>query len=218
MKIKSALFLFLLISTVIFSQKKAIKKVQTKATQIEISTEGLDNFVLENSTSEFIEIYLTAENSNKQHIVYKEVNNTVKIEFKFPDIATEETVFRKFITKRLQRASVIVKIPQNKPVIIFGNSIDIASKSYGGSLDIYIEKGILKLDTIKANTKVKLYAGSVFATLKKGNIDAASNTGTISINRKIQQEKFYKKSKKSAINFTIASIKANIFLTIQKTQ
>jgi len=209
-----------LLSFLGYSQKKAIKKVQTKATQIEISTEGLDDFVLENSTSEFIEIYLTAENPNKQHIIYKEVEGTVKIEFHFPSIAigTDKAVFRKFITKRLQRASAIIKIPQNKPVIIFGNNINITSKNYGGSLDVYIEKGILKLNTIQANTKVKLYSGTVLATLKDSNIDVASSSGVISINKKNQQEKFYKKARNSLTSFKISSIRANIFLTTLKTQ
>lgn len=218
MKKSAVLLLFLLLSQIFFSQKKAIKKIQSKASQIEISTTGLDDFVLENSTSEFLEIHLLAENPNKQHIVYKETDDTVLIKFHLPLITTEKTVFRKFITKRLHRASAIIKIPQNKSVIIFGEEINISAKSYGGPLDIYLEKGLLKLDTIQQNTKIKLYAGSVFATLKDTNIDVASSTGSITVNKKIQQEKFYKKATNAPVNFTIVTTKANIFLTAPKTQ
>ena len=71
-------------------------------------------------------------------------------------MATEAPVFRKFITKRLQRASAIIKIPKNKAVIIFGEEINIAAKSYGGPMDIYIEKGLIKLDTIQKKDKGKI--------------------------------------------------------------
>ena len=71
MKKRYAIFLFLGCSIFGFSQKIAEKKVQSLATQIEISTLGLDEVVLENSTSEFIEMYLTAENPNQQHLVLK---------------------------------------------------------------------------------------------------------------------------------------------------
>ena len=214
---KSAVFFFLLfLSQIIGAQKKVIKKVQTTATRVEISTIGLDDFVLENSNSEFLEIYLFAENPSKQHIVYKVSDDTAKIEFRIPAMATEEAVFRKFITKRLQRASAIIKIPKNKAVIIFGEEINIAAKSYGGPMDIYIEKGLIKLDTIQKKTKVKFYEGSVFATSRAPNIDVTSTRGTIAVNKEIQQENFYKKTKNTSQNFTIRTTKGNIFLTTLK--
>ena len=70
MKKSDAFFFLLFLSQIICAQKKVIKKVQTNATYVEISTVGLDDFVLENSNSEFLEIYLSAENPSKQHIVY----------------------------------------------------------------------------------------------------------------------------------------------------
>ena len=214
---KSAVFFFLLfLPQIISAQKKVIKKVQTTATQVEISTIGLDDFVLENSNSEFLEIYLFAENPSNQHIVYNASDAIAKIEFQIPAMATEAPVFRKFITKRLQRASAIIKIPKNKAVIIFGEEINIAAKSYDGPMDIYIEKGLIKLDTIQKKTKVKFYEGSVLATLKTQNIDVASTRGTIAIDQEIQQENFYKKTKNTSQNFTIRTTKGNIFLTTLK--
>jgi hypothetical protein len=214
---KSAVFFFLLfLPQIIGAQKKVIKKVQTTATQVEISTIGLDDFVLKNSNSEFLEIYLFAENPSNQHIVYNASDDIAKIEFQIPAMVKEAPVFRKFITKRLQRASAIIKIPKNKAVIIFGEEINIAAKSYGGPMDIYIEKGLIKLDTIQKKTKVKFYEGSVLATLKAQNIDVASTRGTIAIDQEIQQENFYKKTKNTSQNFTIRTTKGNIFLTTLK--
>jgi len=214
---KSAVFFFLLfLPQIIGAQKKVIKKVQTTATQVEISTIGLDDFVLKNSNSEFLEIYLFAENPSNQHIVYNASDDIAKIEFQIPAMVKEAPVFRKFITKRLQRASAIIKIPKNKAVIIFGEEINIAAKSYGGPMDIYIEKGLIKLDTIQKKTKVKFYEGSVLATLKAQNIDVASTRGTIAIDQEIQQENFYKKTKNTSQNFTIRTTKGNICLTTLK--
>ncbi len=214
---KSAVFFFLLfLPQIIGAQKKVIKKVQTTATQVEISTIGLDDFVLKNSNSEFLEIYLFAENPSNQHIVYNAFDDIAKIEFQIPAMVKEAPVFRKFITKRLQRASAIIKIPKNKAVIIFGEEINIAAKSYSGPMDIYIEKGLIKLDTIQKKTKVKFYEGSVLATLKAQNIDVASTRGTIAIDQEIQQENFYKKTKNTSQNFTIRTTKGNIFLTTLK--
>jgi len=206
----------LFLPQIIGAQKKVIKKVQTTATQVEISTIGLDDFVLKNSNSEFLEIYLFAENPSNQHIVYNASDDIAKIEFQIPAMVKEAPVFRKFITKRLQRASAIIKIPKNKAVIIFGEEINIAAKSYSGPMDIYIEKGLIKLDTIQKKTKVKFYEGSVLATLKAQNIDVASTRGTIAIDQEIQQENFYKKTKNTSQNFTIRTTKGNIFLTTLK--
>ncbi len=104
---------FFLMSNDAFSQKKIIKKLTTNTKEIAIFTKGLDDLVLENSTSKFIEILLYAEDTNKQHIVIEEKNTKTEIKFKIPVFKSEDAVFRKFITKRLKRASVIIKIPKN---------------------------------------------------------------------------------------------------------
>lgn len=204
---------FFLISLMSFSQKKVIKKFETNAKEIEISTVGLDDFVLENSTSNFIEITLFAENSNQQHIVFNKKNNVAQIEFQLQTIKTEETVFRKFITKRLQRAFAVVKIPKGKKISIFGENINIESKNVKNNLSIFIEKGILKLNTIKENTTVKLYAGTVYATLQKTNSNIISNIGKIEVNGVHHSKKYENSSLENKKQLAITSIKANIFLT-----
>ena len=50
-------------------------------------------------------------------------------------------------------------------------------------------------------------------TQKKSNINVASKTGNITINSKVTQENFYKEQKKSMIDFTVVTEKANIFIT-----
>ena len=50
---KQLLFLFMMISITFFAQKKVEKDIETSQKEIEISTVGLDDFVIENSNSKF---------------------------------------------------------------------------------------------------------------------------------------------------------------------
>jgi len=181
---------FFLISSSTFSQKKIIKKVTSTTKEIAIFTKGLDDLVLENSTSEFIEILLYAEDPNKQHIVIQEKSIKTDIKFKIPVFKREEAVFRKYITKRLKRASVIIKIPKNKEVSIFGEHINISSKSYNGNLTVLIEKGIVKLDTIQQNAVLKMYEGNLFGVLKQSNLTITSKIGKIKIDTVFYKKKY----------------------------
>lgn len=212
------IILFLLINTVIFSQKKIIKKFESQLTEIEVSTFGLDDLLIQNSESDFIEITLFDENPNKHHILIEEINKILNIGFIIKSIKEEETVFRKFITERLNRAYAIIKVPQNKKITIFGDHIGIESKDYKGSISIFIEEGNLKLNNVQKDIAIKLYIGTVSATLKNTSIDLVSNLGEIKINDKIIENSYQKKLTTSPYNFTVKSVKANILLTTQKTQ
>jgi len=205
--------LFFLMSSGAFSQKKIIKKFTTNIKEIAIFTKGLDDLVLENSTSEFIEILLYAEDPNKQHIVIEEKSTKTDIKFKIPVFKSEDAVFRKYITKRLKRASVTIKIPKNKEVSIFGEHINIASKSYNGNLNVLIEKGIVKLDTIQQNLALKMYEGNLFGVLKKSNLTIASKIGKIKIDAVFYKKKYKENRTDTSKEIAITTLKGNIFLT-----
>ena len=196
-----------------FSQKKIIKKFTTNTKEIAIFTKGLDDLVLENSTSEFIEILLYAEDPNKQHIVIEEKSTKTDIKFKIPVFKSEDAVFRKYITKRLKRASVTIKIPKNKEVSIFGEHINISSKSYNGNLNVLIEKGIVKLDTIQQNLVLKMYEGNLFGVLKKSNLTIASKIGKIKIDAVFYKKKYKENRMDMNKEISITTLKGNIFLT-----
>jgi hypothetical protein len=212
LKQSKTFFFFLLICSTLFSQKKVVKKFETESKEIEISTLGLDNLVIENSESNFVEIYLIAENVAEQHILYKEAYDLVKIQFYIPENFSEDKIFRKYITERLHRASAIIKIPKNKEATVFGDEINIESKNYKGNLKIFIENGILKLHTIYANLLVNMYGGSLYGVINKVNIDIVSKNGEIKINDVLEGEMYRKKEGKSNLEISIKSIKANIFL------
>ena len=178
---KIFLISFLMIFTVSFSQKKFVKKVQTNADEINIYTQGLDNVILENSNSNIIEVFLYTESYNDQFVYIEDFNNEINVKFDFEGTETREVIFRKFITKRLQRANAVIKVPKEKKVFVFGENVDVESKSINNSLAIYIENGIVKLNQIKANAILKLYAGNVYASANKTNVTLNSNIGRIKI-------------------------------------
>lgn len=203
---------FLLISITSFSQKKVSKIFETTSKEINIYTAGLDNLVVQDSNSDFVEVYLIAESYDEQLIKVENTDKTVTIKFDFEGTETREVVFRKFITKRLQRANAVVKIPKNKMVYIFGDNVDIESKSIQNNLAIYIENGIIKLNNINADVTLKLYSGNVYASTKNTMVDVVSNIGKIKVSDVLQEGNYKKTPKNSKSKLEIATIKANIFI------
>ncbi|MDG1397054.1 MAG: hypothetical protein P8P88_01580 [Polaribacter sp.] len=210
---KSYIVIFLMVSTTFFSQKKISKQFETDTNEINIYTAGLDNITIENSESGFVEVFLYAEDYDEQLIKINHKNTSVNINFEFKGAQTREVVFRKFITKRLQRAHVIVKVPKNKEVYVFGENVDIESKDFKNNLVIYIENGIVKLNTIKANTILKLYSGNVFANTKTARVNVKTVHGKIEVNGILKEKTYQKTSKIFDVEVTITSVKANVFLT-----
>lgn len=205
-------FIFLMFSISFFSQKKISKQFETTANEINIYTAGLDTIVLENSDSGFVEVFLYAEDYDQQFIKIENSAQKVDIKFDFEGTQTREVVFRKFITKRLQRAAATVKIPKNKKVYIFGENVDIESKNLKNELAIYIENGIVKLNEIKANTTLKLYSGNVYALIKNTKLNVKTVSGKLLINDVLVAKEYQKTPQFFKNELTITTIKANIFL------
>ncbi|TYQ00034.1 hypothetical protein C7447_101642 [Tenacibaculum adriaticum] len=190
-----------------------MRSFDTSVNEIELSTTGLDEIQIINSESNSIEVSVFDENPNSHYIIVDEENDLLKIEFNLQFINDESTVFRKFITERLNRASAVVKIPKNKSIIIYGTNIDLISKNYEGDLKIYIDKGLLKLNKVEGNIEAKLFQGNVFAEVKNSNIEVVSNNGKIMVNEEIHSKKYKKSSKFTSKIFKITSINANVMLT-----
>jgi hypothetical protein len=212
---KICVFLFFLLNSIVFlAQKKVIKTIRTTANTIEINTLGLDDVVLENSTSNnVIEIQLYAENSDKQHIVFKEDKSVTNIQFQIDAGLYKEKVFRKFITKRIQSAYAIIKVPKNSKITIYGDHCNITSKSCKNSLAIYLEKGLVKLGILYKEFHLKMYAGTVYANNTNVTTEVVSNIGVINVNGKKYLKKYITNKKTTLPKATINTIKANIFLT-----
>jgi hypothetical protein len=211
---KHVLALFLFTSIFLFSQEKLIKTREVKVDEIEIITDGLDDVIIENSKSNVIEVILLDENPNTHTVLLKEEVGALKVEFKLNFNTPNQQVFRKYITKRLQRAKAIIKIPMHKNVVLHGKTIGVTSKNYNGNLNIYIDKGNVILNEVKGNTLVKLFLGNVYAQLKgSSNINIETNKGEVLINKISNKKGLYKKAdKKATYNFNVRSINANVFL------
>jgi hypothetical protein len=212
---KIQLIPLLLISSFIFSQEKLIKTREVQFNEIEINSDGLDNLVIENSLDNQISITLLDEQPNTHTIFFDdETNGILKVDFKLNFDVYKEQVFRKYITKRLQRAKAIIKIPKNKNVTIYGKTIGINSNSYKGDLKIYIDRGNVRLNRVNGNTLVALFLGNVYGQLRKNsNINIKTNKGDISINKTKYKGHLYKIFTKNAVsNFKVRSINANVFL------
>lgn len=210
---KNSIYIFfLLITGVVFSQQTLVKSFSSDAQSIEILTEGLDEIKIINSNNDKIEVSLFDENPNSHHILVDDETSILKIKFKL-EFIEEEGVFKKYITKRLNRASVIIKLPKNKDITLLGTNVDIISKSYKGNLNIFIDKGYINLHKVQQNVAIKLFQGNVFANVHNSDIDIQSTKGRILVNGKIYLKKYKKETENTTRIFTTYSINANITVT-----
>lgn len=205
--------IFIFSSFLIFSQEKLMKQKNTQAEVIGIITDGLDDIVIENSLEDKLEVFLLDENPNTHAILIEEDTEEVKVRFKLNFKAFDNGVFRKYITKRIERASAVVKVPKGKKIIIYGKTVGIESKSYKGDLSIFIEKGNVKLNTVKGNVLVKLFLGNVYAKLNKNKLlNIETTNGEFTLNNKKMNNIFYEKKVNSSLDFKVKSINANVVL------
>ena len=207
---------FLFTTIVAFSQKKVIKTYDTKFNEIPINTAGLDDIIIENSTNNKLEIFLYAENYDEQYIRYSQKNKEINVKFEFEGFETREVIFRKYITKRLQRANAIIKIPKNKKITIVGTNVDITSKSCDNDLAIYLDNGIVKLNSVQQNTFLQLFSGNVYGIANDIGIEVKSNLGKILVDA-VSYEKTFENE---VLNFSnllkIVAIKANVFMQTEE--
>ncbi|WP_299162523.1 hypothetical protein [uncultured Tenacibaculum sp.] len=180
---------------------------------IEIITNGLDDLVIENSINDELEIILLDENPNTHAILFTEKKEVLEVGFKLNFKSIHKEVFRKYITKRIERARAVIKVPKNKKLIVHGKAIGITSKSYKGDLSIFIEKGNIKLNKVLGNTQVTLFLGNVYAQLNKNtSLNIETTKGEIVLNTRRIDNQYYKKKEISSFNFKVKSINANVIL------
>lgn len=209
----SILLVFVFFILITHGQKKSIKTVTTSSSVISISTMGLDELILENSTSEEIEITLKAENASNQYILEEEKELEFHIQFKFPSLKLSNEPFRKYITERLKRASAVIKIPMGKSVIIKGENCDISSSFSGNELSIDMLNSIIRIQSYAKDNFIRFHAGNLYLGTTEVNLDLQTKTGIIS-HGKIKKEKSYKSFKNTLVRKTmVRTIKGNIFLS-----
>ena len=135
---------------------------------------------------------------------------SIKTELKIDNPITNK--INQFPLAAPTNVSAIVKIPKNKKVTVFGETIDVQTGGYQGVLRILIDKGNVRIKGIKGITEVNLFAGTVFANINKNSLHIKTRKGTISLNDEVQKSP-YKKKKKKAHLLVVKSINANVVLT-----
>ncbi|MDO6676574.1 DUF4097 family beta strand repeat-containing protein [Tenacibaculum sp. 1_MG-2023] len=186
------------------------------ANELEVVTYGLDDIVIENSKDEQLEVVLLDENPHTHNILFKKEGKVFTITFELNIPALKNEVFRKYITRRLERARAVIKVPKNKHISIHGRTIGVTSKSYKGDVNIYIERGNIKLNTIKGNSSIDLFQGNVFANIdKQTSLGLKTNNGTILINGERKISLFSKEITFTSKILTINSIHANLNIGLE---
>lgn len=214
MKYRIAFSLFIL-SLGLVAQQKITKTVKTDAPYVEIKTDGIDNLIIEESDTDELEMTILDQDGlgfveNFSCNDFNCVLN-IKTEVKVDNAATTSKV--NYITQVPQsNVSAVVKIPKNKKVTIFGETIDIQTQGYLGILRILIDKGNVRLKGIKGITEINLFSGNVFANVRDNKLDIKTRKGIISLNDEVQKSP-YRKKKKKAYPLIVKSINANIVLT-----
>ena len=210
MKIKIVSIFLLFLSTIVTSQEMLTQKTIITSNIIELEALGLDTVTIENSKDESLEIILVDKNPNSHTILIDDNKSLTKVKFKL-DFNFKNDVFRKYITERLERAEVLLKVPKNKTLVIYGETVGINSKGYKGNIEIFIDRGNVNLNEVKGNVQVKLFIGNVSASLNNNtNIDIKSKKGAIYINDKKVDSLGYPKKEKALYTFQVNSIKANV--------
>ncbi len=184
--------------------------------ELEVVTYGLDDLVVENSKSNELEVILLDENPHTHNLLFKKQGDVLRITFELNIPTLKKEVFRKYITRRLERARAIIKVPKNKHLDIHGKTIGVTSKSYKGDVNIYIERGNIKLNTVQGNSNIRLFQGNVFAqVLSKYKLDLKTNHGTILINGEKKESPFSQENSSTFKKLTINSIHANMNIELK---
>lgn len=197
-----------------FSQQKQLFSSDIKLNSIQFVTNNLDDITIENSKTEKLEIILENDNSFPIRIVTNKRNETIVFSFQKEETSgLESKVFRKYITKRLDRARIVVKVPKGKEISVFGQVVGVVSKSYVGDLSIYIDKGNVKLEEVKGNVSVNLFLGNIYAEINETNLTLKTVHGIIEIDEKNKETNLIESSVTNKFNLSVKSIHANIYLT-----
>lgn len=213
---KQLVFFLLLISFQVKSQQKITRAIETKASFVEVHTQGIDDILVEESESNNIEMIVNdadglgvIENFTCTDLnCVLEIKTELKIDHPITNKANQLPI------SPPSNVRAVLKVPKNKRIAIFGGIIDVTSNGYSGVLQIQIEKGKVAINKNKGVTEINLSTGSVFASIDDEFVDVRTRKGKITYNKKTQKSPF-KIKVKSKKELLVKSINANIILATQ---
>ena len=210
---------FLLVSTTLIAQQKVVRTIQSDATDIYISIEGIDNLKIQESENNSIEMTLLDMNELGviESFSCEEKSCVLKVKAVIKQTHAINDKIHQFPLAPPSNVTAVVKIPKHKKVIIEGAMVDIQSKGYEGSLQVQIDKGNIRLEKTKGDIHLEVFSGVIYATVsKETTLDIQTRKGRISIDKK-RVKSPYKKNGKAQKQFVVRSINANVVLTSKKT-
>ncbi|WP_442264511.1 hypothetical protein ACSIGC_09070 [Tenacibaculum sp. ZS6-P6] len=210
MKYYNTLIITLISQFAIWGQNSSFKSFVSPLNEIEVNVKALDEVKIQNSETNELEIHVLSQSEQLYDVIVKEFESFLKINFKVSSLSNN--VFRKYITKRVNRASVLIKIPENKSITVIGENVDVVSENFNGDLNIFIEKGYINLNEVKRSLNLKLFQGNVYFSSNKSNFNITTNRGKIKCNDSLKISPFLQRNRNFKKQITISSIRANIFL------
>lgn len=212
---KHIFFIFLLLSTLLFSQQKIVRSLESNATYIEIHTKGIDDLKIEESASDQIEMMIL---NNKDFGVFEnftctESNCVLKIETQALQKERINDKGNQLPIKPATQVNALIRIPKNKKVTILGGLIDVQSSGYHGQLRVLIEQGNVVLKRVLGVTQIELSSGSCAVTIDDGSLDIRTRKGELRWNSILQQNRSIRKKKNEEKLLIVRTVNANIILT-----
>jgi len=204
---KYLIFISLLsLSFVVFSQEKIVKTIESDAPYVEFKTIGIDYLIIEESKAEKLELILVNTDLGILEDVSCNDYNCVL------SIATSLKEINKLSTTKTSETKVILKIPKNKKVTVFGETINIQINGYEGILRSFINNGKIEVKEIKGITEIEIVSGTILATINDASVNVRTKKGTITLNNKKIKSTFKKQQNKTQ-RLIVKSRKANIVLS-----
>lgn len=211
--------IFLLITTVLSAQQKIVRTIQSDAPYIDVYVEGIDNLKIEESDTNSIEITLFDKNELGVFESFSCEDKTcvLKVKAVIKQSHAINDKIHQFPLAPPSNVTATIKIPKGKTVSIIGEMIDIQSKGYQGSLKILIDKGDIRLPSVKGIVELQVFSGAIYATIEKeASLEIQTRKGTISLDKKVLKSPF-KKEQKGEKQLIVKSMNANVVLTSKKT-
>ncbi len=209
---------FLWVGTGLVAQQKIVRTIQSDATDIYISIEGIDNLTIEESATNSIEMTLLDMNELG-------VLEDFSCEDKTCSLQVKAIVKQRAINDKIHQfplapptnVTAILKVPKHKKLTVEGIMVDIQSKGYEGLLKVRIDKGNIRLPNIKGTADIEVFSGNIFATISKEIMtDIETRKGRVSMDKK-QVTSTFKKNLGQQKGLIVRSINANVVLTSKKT-
>ncbi len=198
------------------AQQKITKTVKSDAQYVEIKTDGIDNLIIEESDSS--ELSMMIKDIDGLGVIENFSCNdfncvlSIKTELRIDNPLTNK--INQFPLAPPSNVSAVVRIPKDKKVTIYAETIDIQTKGYKGILRILIDKGNVRIKEVLGIAEVNVFAGTVFASVRDETLDIHTRKGKITYDDKPQKSPF-KRKKKGVHKLVVKSINANVVLTRQ---